>query len=78
MPSTRAGPAQVLGIAAGRLRAGQPAHLTLIDPELKWTLRSAELRSAGHCTPFDGQAFRGRCVTTLHGGKIVHGTARGA
>lgn len=71
-----AGPARVLGIGAGRLRAGDPAHLTLIDPDLKWTLRATEMLSAGRCTPFDGAAFRGRCVTTLHCGKIVHGAAR--
>jgi dihydroorotase len=67
------GPARVLGLAAGRLRAGAPANLTLVDPDVRWTLRAAELRSAGRCTPFDGRALRGRAVRTLHAGQWVFG-----
>lgn len=62
------GPAQVLGLEPPVLRAGSVAHLTLIDAERRWTLRAAELRSAGRCTPFDGREFRGRAVLTLHRG----------
>jgi dihydroorotase len=68
-----AGPARVLGLEAGALRPGAPAHLVLVDPDARWTLRAAELRSAGHCSPFDGQAFRGRVVRTLHAGHTVFG-----
>ena len=65
------GPAVVLGLAGGRLREGNPAHLTLVDPDARWTLRAAELRSAGRHTPFDGQPLRGRVVRTLHAGRSV-------
>jgi dihydroorotase len=67
------GPAGILGLDAGRLRPGAPAHLTLIDPEARWTLRPAELRSAGRSTPFADEEFRGRVVGTLHAGKPVYG-----
>jgi len=67
-----AGPAGILGIEAGALRAGAPAHLVLVDPEARWTLRAADLRSAGHCTPFDGEEFRGRVAHTLHAGRSVY------
>ena len=70
------GPAAILGIEAGALRVGLPAHLVLVDPDAEWTLRAADMRSAGRCTPFDGQRFRGRAVKTLHAGHVVHGTAR--
>lgn len=66
-----AGPAQVLGLPAGRLAAGAPAHLVLVDPDARWTLTAAELRSAGRNTPFEGRAFRGRAVRTLHAGQTV-------
>ena len=66
-----AGPARILGIEAGTLKAGAPAHLVLVDPDARWTLRAADLRSAGQCTPFDGAAFRGRATHTLHAGKTV-------
>jgi dihydroorotase len=68
-----AAPAAILGIEAGTLRVGAPAHLALVDPEARWTLRGADLRSAGRCTPFEGQAVRGRVAATLHAGRMVHG-----
>jgi dihydroorotase len=67
------GPAPILGLPAGRLAAGAPAHMTLVDPRARWTLRAAELRSAGHHTPFDGAAFGGRAVLTIHAGRAVFG-----
>jgi dihydroorotase len=67
------GPARVLALPAGRLAAGAPAHLALVDPRARWTLRAAELRSAGRHTPFDGDAFGGRAVRTIHAGRTVFG-----
>lgn len=67
------GPARILGVDAGRLRSGAPAHLTLVDPDSRWTLRADTMRSSGRHTPFDGQGFRGRAVRTLHAGRSVFG-----
>jgi len=67
------GPARILGLDAGRLRAGAPAHLTLVDPDSRWTLRADTMRSSGRHTPFEGQSFRGRAVRTLHAGRSVFG-----
>ncbi|MGH8481752.1 MAG: amidohydrolase family protein, partial [Nevskiaceae bacterium] len=67
------GPARVLGLPAGRLTAGAPAHMSLVDPRARWTLRAGALLSAGRHTPFDGTAFRGRAVRTLHAGRTVFG-----
>ncbi|MCI0749679.1 MAG: amidohydrolase family protein, partial [Nevskiales bacterium] len=66
------GPARILGLNAGHLKVGAAAHLTLLDPAARWTLRADELRSAGHCTPFDGHSFQGRVVRTLHAGRTVY------
>lgn len=65
------GPARVLGLDAGRLAPGAPAQLTLVHPDARWTLRADTLRSAGRCTPFEGQEFRGRTVRTVHRGRTV-------
>jgi dihydroorotase len=67
------GPARILGLDAGRLRPGAPAHLTLVDPDSRWTLRADTMRSSGRHTPFAGQDFRGRVVRTLHAGRSVFG-----
>jgi dihydroorotase len=64
-------PARILGLEGGRLARGVPADLTLVDPDLRWRLAAAALRSAGHCTPFDGMDFRGRAVRTFHRGAEV-------
>lgn len=65
------GPAAVLGRQLGGLSAGAPAHLVLVDPARRWTLRGERMRSAGRNTPFDGRAFRGRAARTWHSGVCV-------
>jgi dihydroorotase len=67
------GPARMLGLDAGRLRPGAPAHLTLVDPDSRWTLRADTMLSSGRHTPFEGQGFRGRAIRTLHAGRSVFG-----
>jgi dihydroorotase len=67
------GPARILGLPAGRLAAGAPAHLALVDPAARWTLRAGALRSAGSHTPFDGTVFTGRVARTVHAGRTVFG-----
>jgi dihydroorotase len=65
------GPAQVLGIEGGRLKAGAPAHLLLIDPEAEWSFDPAAMCSAGRNTPFAGWSFKGCAERTLHAGVTV-------
>jgi dihydroorotase len=67
------GPAQIAGLAAGTLSVGASANLTLIDPVAPWVLRSKELISAGHNTPFDGRSFAGRVQRTFFEGREVFG-----
>jgi dihydroorotase len=67
------GPARVLGLPVGRLAVGAPAHLALVDPAARWTLRAGTLRSAGSHTPFDGAVFTGRVARTVHAGRTVFG-----
>lgn len=65
------GPAQIAGLDQGRLAPGATANLTLVNPEVKWTLHSQDLRSAGRNTPFENQPFRGRVAQTWFEGKKV-------
>jgi len=62
-------PAQVLDIEAGTLETGRPADITLIDPEVEWTIDSARFRSKSRNCPFDGWKVQGRAVLTLVGGQ---------
>lgn len=66
------GPARVLGLEAGRLAVGQRADLCLIDAAQSWQVTPANLRSAGHNTPYAGATLIGRVALTLRAGRISH------
>jgi len=64
-------PARLLGMEAGTLSVGRAADVTLIDPELEWTVDSAAFQSMSRNTPFDSWKLKGRAVRTIVGGKTV-------
>jgi len=64
-------PAKLLKIDAGTLSGGATADVTLIDPQLEWTVCAGEFQSASRNTPFDGWKLKGRAVRTIVGGKTV-------
>jgi dihydroorotase len=64
-------PARLLKINAGTLSIGARADVTLIDPELKWTVKVDQFHSASRNSPFDGWKLKGRAVQTIVGGKII-------
>jgi len=64
-------PARLLKLEAGTLSPGATADVTIIDPELEWTVRADKFQSASRNTPFDGWKLRGRAVRTIVGGKTV-------
>ena len=64
-------PARLLKIDAGTLSIGARADVTLVDPELEWTVRIDQFESASRNSPFDGWKLRGRAVRTIVGGKTV-------
>ncbi len=66
-----ASPRRLLGLAPQGLSVGDPADLTLIDPDEKWTLREEDIRSKSHNSPFIGCEFIGRANVTIVDGKIV-------
>ncbi|MGV7033624.1 dihydroorotase [Methylobacterium symbioticum] len=67
-----AGPAGILRREAGRLAAGAPADLVLIDPDLPYVLDKRALKSRSKNSPFDEARLQGAAVLTLVGGRIVH------
>jgi dihydroorotase len=69
-----AGPARVLGLAAGRLGVGDPADVCVFDPEAHWTVRPQALASRGRNTPFSGRELPGRVSHTLLAGRPVYQT----
>ena len=64
-------PARLLKINAGTLSVGAVADVTLIDPDLEWTVDANATRSISRNSPFDGWKLRGRAVRTMVGGETV-------
>src|SRR6266446_7559357 len=64
-------PARLLKINAGTLSVGAIADVTLIDPDLEWTVDANTTRSMSRNTPFDGWRLKGRAVRTIVGGETV-------
>ena len=64
-------PAELLGLPAGRLKAGAPADLMLFDPDLGWQVKDSVLHSKAKNTPFDGRPLQGRVLRTVIDGRTV-------
>ena len=64
-------PAGLLGLKAGTLSLGAPADITLIDPNLEWTVEANAFQSISRNTPFQGWKLKGRAVRTIVAGETV-------
>ena len=64
-------PARLLGLDRGTLSVGAPADVTLIDPDLEWTVDREQSFSRSRNTPFHGWEIKGRAVRTIVRGKTV-------
>lgn len=66
------GPADILGLALGRLSIGAPADICIFDPDDHWILDAGQLLSQGKNTPFHGWELPGRVNYTLLQGRLVY------
>ncbi|SFI18727.1 dihydroorotase [Selenomonas ruminantium] len=64
-------PAKVFGMDAGTLAVGKSADITVIDPELCWTVDEKKFYTKGSHSPFIGRELKGKAVLTVVAGKIV-------
>ncbi|MBZ0121417.1 MAG: dihydroorotase, partial [Sandaracinaceae bacterium] len=65
-------PARIARLEGGSLAEGQVADVTVIDPELRWTLRAADLRSKSRNTPWLDRELRGAVIATMVDGNVVY------
>lgn len=65
-------PARVLGIDKGTLAVGADADVTVIDPDVTWTVDAAQFRSDSRNSPFVGQQLTGRAETVIVGGRVKY------
>lgn len=58
-------PAKILGIPRGTLQVGQKADVTVIDPNVAWTIDVNQFRSKSRNSPFHGWKVKGRAAATI-------------
>jgi len=66
-------PARLLGLdrdGLGRLAAGGPADITVIDPDHTWRINASTFASKARNCPFNGRPARGRAMLTIVGGDV--------
>jgi len=64
-------PAAVLGLPGGTLGPGELGDVTVIDPDVDWTVEPSLLFSRSRNTPFGGHRMLGRAVLTIVAGKVI-------
>jgi dihydroorotase len=63
----------VLGLNdGGSLASGAPADVTVIDPDVRWTIDPQQFASRSRNTPFAGWSVRGRAERVYIGGELRH------
>jgi dihydroorotase len=62
-------PASILKLNKGTLSIGADADITIIDPDLEWTVDATQFKSKSKNTPFNGWKLKGRAVQTIVGGR---------
>jgi len=66
------GPAAVLGLAGGRLKAGAAADLMLFNPVRGWKIEPGKFRCKSKNSPFDGRPVQGMVLRTVVDGRTVY------
>jgi dihydroorotase len=70
-------PARILRRPGGTLAEGEPADITLLDPERRWVYDPAKGFSKSRNSPWAGQTLQGRVVATLVDGRLVYHVDKG-
>lgn len=63
-------PAAILGIDRGTLLPGRPADVTVIDPNVEWTIDVSKFKTKSRNSPYNGWQVKGRAVATIVGGEV--------
>lgn len=65
-------PATILGISGGSLQPGEPADISIIDPNYEEILDRNKLQSLGKNTPYHGRKLKCFADTVIVGGEIKY------
>jgi dihydroorotase len=65
------GPAEILRKPIGRLRVGDCADVTIIDPDGEWIVDQNSIQSKSKNSPFIGWKMKGRATHVIIAGKVI-------
>ena len=65
-------PAKILNLPAGTLEIGAAADITLINPDLEWTVSKDDFKSLSKNSPYIGMTLTGRVARTIVSGKTAY------
>ncbi len=65
-------PARILDIPGGTLNVGEPADITVIDPNFDWVVNADDFKSLSRNTPYAGMQLKGKPAMTIVDGNIVY------
>ncbi|NTW77494.1 MAG: dihydroorotase [Syntrophaceae bacterium] len=65
-------PARILKLSKGTLEPGADADITVINPQLNWTVDVKAFCSKGKNSPFHGWEMQGKAILTIVGGEIKY------
>ncbi len=72
------GPRAVLGVPLPSIKEGEPANVTIFDPQAQWQFTEKDIRSKSRNTPFIGSQFTGRVVGVINQGRAWLGQPAGS
>ncbi len=62
-------PRRALGLPVPALKVGEPADLTVFDPDAEWVYAEKTMRSKSKNSPFVGETLRGKVIGVVNNGK---------
>ena len=65
-----ANPARIIGVDKGTLTPGSQADVTIINPEVQYTVNTADFHSKSRNCPYQGWKLTARAEMTIVGGEI--------
>ncbi len=63
-------PRKILSLPPVRIAEGEPANLTIIDPQAEWVVDPARFKSRSKNTPFGGRKLTGRALGIFNHGQL--------
>lgn len=73
------GPAGIMSIPGGTLAVGSRADITVIQPDIEWTVDPSQAKSKSRNTPFKGMTLQGQAIKVFSAGQeLLFGQSQGA